>query len=84
MMKRSVPVGGVHPVVLHNHGCIYCWRGACSVAVSVLQEATVAVKKLLGPYYLRDETPIFQALYESWTSCKYVDDTGSYLHFKSK
>jgi hypothetical protein len=54
------------------------------LCVFQLQEATEAVKPLLGAYYLRDETPIFQSLYHSWTNCKFVDDKGSYLYFKNK
>jgi omega-6 fatty acid desaturase / acyl-lipid omega-6 desaturase (Delta-12 desaturase) len=48
------------------------------------QEATAAIKPLLGPYYLKDDTPIFQSLMLSWRSCRCVEDTGSILHFKSE
>jgi len=48
------------------------------------QEATEAVKPLLGAYYLRDDTPVPAALWHSWTHCKFVDSTGDILHFKAK
>lgn len=47
------------------------------------QEATEALRKFLGPYYLRDDTPIPQALYQSWSKCKYVDDTGAVLKWRN-
>jgi omega-6 fatty acid desaturase (delta-12 desaturase) len=47
------------------------------------REATAAVQKVLGPYYLRDTTPIARALFQSWSKCKYVDDVGSYVFYKS-
>jgi hypothetical protein len=51
---------------------------------SGVQEATEAVKPLLGAYYLRDDTPVPAALWHSWTHCKFVDSTGDILHFKAK
>lgn len=38
------------------------------------QEATEAIKKVLGEYYYNDNTPVFQALRRSWAYCKYVDE----------
>jgi len=37
------------------------------------QEATEAMKKVLGQYYLKDETPIATALYRSMRECQWVD-----------
>jgi len=48
------------------------------------QEATEAIKKVLGPYYLVDETPIFSSLMHSWQHCRFVEDKGAYLMFKTK
>lgn len=47
------------------------------------EEATRAVKKLLGPYYLKDETPFLQALWNTVCKCKYVDDEGQIVYLKS-
>lgn len=48
------------------------------------QEATEAVKKVLGPYYYKDDTSIFQALRRSWKYCKFVDPTeGDLLYYRS-
>lgn len=38
------------------------------------QEATEAVKKVLGEYYYHDPTPVFQALRRSWAYCKFIDE----------
>jgi omega-6 fatty acid desaturase / acyl-lipid omega-6 desaturase (Delta-12 desaturase) len=37
------------------------------------QEATAAIKKVLGPYYNADKTPVPLALFRSWRTCKFVD-----------
>jgi len=46
------------------------------------QEATEAVKPLLGAYYLHDPTPIWRALYHSWSRCRFVEDEGAVVYFK--
>ncbi len=47
-------------------------------------EATKIVRKssVLGPYYLRDDTPIPAALWRSWSKCRYVDDEGEVLEWR--
>eukprot|EP01138_Halocafeteria_seosinensis_P005047 gb/GECG01005160.1/.p1 GENE.gb/GECG01005160.1/~~gb/GECG01005160.1/.p1 ORF type:complete len:415 (+),score=37.96 gb/GECG01005160.1/:1-1245(+) len=47
-------------------------------------EATEAMKPLLGKYYLKDETPIYQATYRSWSKCRFVEDEGEVLFYKGK
>ncbi|KAH6584584.1 hypothetical protein BASA50_009368 [Batrachochytrium salamandrivorans] len=46
------------------------------------QEATEALKKVIGKYYLYDNTPIFEAMYRSQMTCRFVEDTGDVLWFK--
>lgn len=47
-------------------------------------EATEAIKKVLGPYYNYDDTPIVKALMRSWAECKYVDpEDGEVMYFRS-
>jgi omega-6 fatty acid desaturase (delta-12 desaturase) len=48
------------------------------------QEATEAMKKVLGPYYLKDETPIMRALYRSYSQCQFVEDNGDIVFYKNK
>jgi len=48
------------------------------------EEATEAIKDVLGPYYLKDDTPILDSVLHSWAHCRFVDDMGSYLMFRSK
>jgi len=45
------------------------------------QEATKHLKKVLGKYYLTDDTPILKALWKSWNTCHYVDDEGGILYY---
>lgn len=48
------------------------------------QEATEAVKKVLGEYYYADNTPIFKALCRSWAYCKFVDeDDGDIMFYRN-
>lgn len=47
-------------------------------------EATEALKKVLGPFYNYDDTPITKALMRSWSECKFVDPAdGDVMYFKS-
>lgn len=45
-------------------------------------EATEAMKPILGKYYLRDETPIYSALWRAITRCKFVQNEGDVVFFK--
>ena len=47
------------------------------------QEATEAIKKVLGEYYISDDTPIAKALWTSFYECRFVDDVGDVLPFKT-
>lgn len=74
-------LASAQPLVSHaQHFLKVCGTGS----LSRFQEATEAVKPLLGAYYLRDDTPVPSALWHSWTHCKFVDSTGDILHFKAK
>ncbi|KAG0309252.1 Fatty acid oxidation complex subunit alpha [Dissophora globulifera] len=46
------------------------------------EEATRHLKKLLGPYYIWDDTPIAIACWRSITQCKFVEDEGDVVFFK--
>jgi len=47
------------------------------------QEATAALKKLLGEYYLVDNTPILKSLWKSWNTCHYVSDKGDIIYYQT-
>ncbi|KAG0086883.1 Acyl-lipid omega-3 desaturase [Podila epicladia] len=46
-------------------------------------EATKYLKEKLGKYYIYDETPIVQALIRNWRECKFVEDEGDVVFYKS-
>ncbi|KAJ3114590.1 hypothetical protein HDU96_001892 [Phlyctochytrium bullatum] len=46
------------------------------------EKATEALRKKLGKYYLRDESPLLSQLWKSYTKCKFVEDDGSVLWYK--
>jgi len=47
------------------------------------EEATRAIKPLLGKFYHFDNSPVAQALWQTRRHCKYVPDEGDVLHFKT-
>jgi len=47
-------------------------------------KATVHLKKFLGKYYNEDKTPFVKALWQSWTTCHYVDDEGDVVFYRTK
>jgi omega-6 fatty acid desaturase (delta-12 desaturase) len=48
------------------------------------QEATEKIREVLGPYYLKDETPIARALWRSFTNCQFIEDEGDVVFYKSE
>ncbi|KAK9687697.1 Fatty acid oxidation complex subunit alpha [Basidiobolus ranarum] len=47
------------------------------------EEATEAIKKVLGEYYYFDNRPLVEAVWHSWTKCRFVEDDGDVLFFKN-
>lgn len=47
------------------------------------KEATEAIKKVLGPYYLKDDTPVLKALWRSYSCCQFVEDNGDIVFYKN-
>jgi omega-6 fatty acid desaturase (delta-12 desaturase) len=47
------------------------------------QEATEAIKKVCGEYYLKDDTPIAVACYNSFKQCQFVEDDGNTVFYKN-
>ena len=47
------------------------------------QEATEAIRQVLGPYYLKDETPIAQATYRAFSDCQFIEDVGDIVFYKN-
>jgi omega-6 fatty acid desaturase (delta-12 desaturase) len=45
------------------------------------EEATECIKKVLGKFYKSDKTPIFKSLYQTYATCRFVDDEGSIVHW---
>lgn len=48
------------------------------------EEATEAIKPILGAYYQYDRTFFLKALYDSWAECKFVEDHGDLLVRRKK
>ena len=47
-----------------------------------IAEATKAIKPVLGKYYVYDDTPIWKALWNTDSYCRFVEDTGKILWYK--
>jgi len=48
------------------------------------QEATLAIKSVIGDYYLADPTPIPTALWRSYNLCKFIEDDEPIVFYKYK
>jgi len=47
------------------------------------QIATPYIKEVLGDFYLKDNTPVSQALYRSYSSCQFVENVGDIIWYKN-
>ncbi|CAG8608056.1 7336_t:CDS:2 [Cetraspora pellucida] len=47
------------------------------------EEATIHLKKVLGSYYIFDDTPIFKALWRSYNQCRFIEDEGDIIFYKN-
>jgi len=47
------------------------------------QEATECIRKVLGPYYMKDETSIARALLRSYSACQFIEDEGDIVFYKN-
>jgi len=47
------------------------------------QEATMYLKKVLGKYYLQDQTFFLTSMWTCWNTCHFVDDTGDVLYYNT-
>jgi omega-6 fatty acid desaturase (delta-12 desaturase) len=48
------------------------------------KEATQHIKRVLGDYYLRDDTPIAKATWTIFRDCRFVNDTGRILFYEKE
>jgi len=48
------------------------------------EEATEHIKKVIGSFYLQDSTPIAQALWKSFTKCRFVEENANVVFYKQK
>ncbi|KAG9286487.1 hypothetical protein G9A89_014653 [Geosiphon pyriformis] len=46
------------------------------------EEATKHLAKLMGPYYIRDDEPIFKALWKSYNECRFIEEDGEIVFYK--
>ncbi|KAJ7137561.1 fatty acid desaturase-domain-containing protein [Mycena crocata] len=48
------------------------------------REATEALKDFIGDYYTFSDKPVFQALWENYNACQFVEDEGDILFYRNK
>jgi len=46
-------------------------------------EATEHIKRVMGPYYKYDPTPIPQAVYRAYHCCQFIEDSGDIEFYKN-
>jgi omega-6 fatty acid desaturase / acyl-lipid omega-6 desaturase (Delta-12 desaturase) len=47
------------------------------------EEATEHIRRVVGAYYMRDETPSLVALWRSYSCCQFIEDTGDIVFYKN-
>ena len=47
------------------------------------QEATEAMRQIMGTFYLKDETPIARATWRAHYNCKFIDDNDNIAFYKN-
>ncbi|KAJ7679639.1 fatty acid desaturase-domain-containing protein [Mycena rosella] len=47
-------------------------------------EATEALKAFIGDYYVFSDKPVFQALWDNYNACQFVEDDGEVLFYRDK
>ncbi|KAJ7458120.1 hypothetical protein FB451DRAFT_1406437 [Mycena latifolia] len=47
-------------------------------------EATEALKAFIGEYYVFSDKPAFQALWDNYNACQFVEDDGDILFYRDK
>ena len=76
--------GPVLNVVLHHindlHVCHHIFH---KVPFYHAAEATEHIKRVLGPYYLKDDTPIATACWRAFTKCQMIEDDGDIVFYKN-
>ncbi|KAJ7510608.1 fatty acid desaturase-domain-containing protein, partial [Mycena galericulata] len=48
------------------------------------KEATGALKAFIGEYYVFSDKPVFQALWDNYNRCQFVEDDGDILFYRDK
>lgn len=48
------------------------------------EEATKYLREAIGPYYMRTTKPTFQALWDNYNFCQFVDDEGTLAQSSAK
>ncbi|KAI0353746.1 linoleoyl phosphatidylcholine delta-12 acetylenase [Trametes cingulata] len=48
------------------------------------EEATKYLREAIGPYYLRSGKPVFEALWDSYNFCQFVDDEGDVVYYRNR
>ncbi len=64
------PLNHLHHHIADTHVCHHIFS---QLPHYHAQEATAALRKAMGPYYLRDDRNVFVALVSDWLDCLYVE-----------
>ncbi|KAJ6587373.1 fatty acid desaturase-domain-containing protein [Mycena sp. CBHHK59/15] len=48
------------------------------------EKATIALKALIGDYYVYSDKPAFKALWDNYNRCQFVEDDGEILFYRDK
>lgn len=84
-IDRQYGIFGIYDKTLHHitdtHVCHHLFS---TMPFYHALEATPHIKRVLGKYYIKDDTPIPFALYRAFSCCQFVEDTGDTVFYKNK
>jgi omega-6 fatty acid desaturase (delta-12 desaturase) len=76
--------GPIVNFIQHNIGDTHiCHHIFSTIPHYHAKEATEAMKPILGKYYKKTDASIISSLYECWTECQFVEDSGDILYYKN-
>ncbi len=71
-------INGIH----HNIGTHVAHHIFSNMPHYYLQDATAAIKPLLGSYYRKSNVPVWRAFFKSYKDCHFIADEGSEIYYQ--
>jgi len=84
-VDRQYGMFGIYDRTLHHitdsHVCHHLFS---TMPFYHAKEATPYIKEVLGKFYMRDETPVYHALYRAYSNCLFVEKDEDIVFYKNR